>query len=303
MGTRWSVLVDSQHTTEAPALQAALQTAVDEVDAQMSTWKPDSDLMRLNAAPCGVWVVLPERLLSVLAAGLQISRATSGAFEMNVGAAVQAWGFGADGIDLTAIRSASSAPRIAALTALELDTEQSAARKTAPMALDLSGIAKGYGVDRLAEVLAGHGISQALCAIDGELRALGSQTDGNPWAVAIEAPDSATRAAHSVLALAEGAVATSGDYRHFLTVAGKRLSHTIDPRRGAPLVGSLASVSVMAADCMTADALATALMVMGEVAGIAFARQHGITALLLVRDGTSVRSVGTHAFADQSAAI
>ncbi len=298
MGSRWSVLLDEPAKPDAHALQAALQAAVDEVDAQMSTWKPDSDLMLFNAAPCGDWVALPAGLMAVLRAGVQIGRATKGAFEMNVGAAVRAWGFGSDPADLAAIRAASGAARVSSDAALKLDPARQAARKTAPLALDLSGIAKGYGVDRLAEVVAGHGLSRALCAIDGEVRALGRQADGSPWSVAIETPDSPDRAPYSMLALTEGAVATSGDYRHFLTVRGRRLPHTIDPRRRSPLVDGPASVSVMAADCMTADAMATALMVMGKDEGLAFARQHAISALFLLRDGAALRSVGSGIFAD-----
>lgn len=302
MGSRWSVLLDAPARPATDRLQAALQAAVDAVEAQMSTWKPDSDLMRFNAAPCGDWITLPAGLMAVLAAGVQISRATNGAFEMNVGTAVRAWGFCTDPADLAAIRAASRAPRVPAAMALDLDPERSAARKTAPLALDLSGIAKGHGVDRLAGVLACLGIRHALCAIDGEVRAVGTQADGTPWSVAIETPDSGARAPHSVLALADGAVATSGDYRHFVNVRGQRLPHTIDPRRGSPLVGGPASVSVLSGDCRTADALATALMVMGKDAGLGFARRHGISVLFIVREGTTLQSAGTGIFANDPAA-
>lgn len=292
MGTRWSVRLDGPAAPDG--LHAALQAAVDEVDMQMSTWKPDSALMRLNAAPCGAWVAVPARLLAVLAAGLAISRATGGAFEMNVGDAVRAWGFGADRIDLAAIRAASAARRVPATEALEIDAEGSRVRKSAPLALDLSGIAKGYGVDRLAEVLADHGVSRALCVIDGEVRAIGTQADGSPWAVAVENPDGGV---HSVLALADASVATSGDYRHFVTVAGTRLAHTIDPRRGAPLVGAPCLVSVVAPSCMLADALATALTVMGPEQGLAHARQHGLSALILTRGAQGLETAGCGLFA------
>ena len=111
MGSRWSVLIDD--AAAHPALQSQFQAAVDEVDAQMSTWTRSSDLMRLNAAPLDSWVALPDRLMTVLAAGLSVSRQTGGAFEMNVGDAVRAWGFGPEKIDLGAIRAASSTPRSA----------------------------------------------------------------------------------------------------------------------------------------------------------------------------------------------
>jgi FAD:protein FMN transferase len=295
MGTRWSVLIDDLVTD--PTLHSRLQAAVDEVDAQMSTWKPDSDLMRLNAAPLDVWVALPERLLTVLEAGLAISRQTGGAFEMNIGDAVRAWGFGPDVIDLHAIRAASAALRVPASAALELDQANGRARKSAPLALDLSGIAKGFGVDRLVETARDLGVAQALCTIDGEVRALGTRQDGRPWAVGIETPDSTATHHHSVLELADTAVATSGDYRHFVTVGTTRLSHTMDPRRGAPLVAAPASVTVLSRSCMMADAMATALMVMGEKKGADFAKDHAISALFLNRSASGTTAVGIGSFA------
>jgi thiamine biosynthesis lipoprotein len=295
MGTRWSVRIDGPATHLG--LLARFQAAVDEVDAQMSTWKPDSDLMRLNAAPLDTWVPLPDRLLAVLDAGLAISRQTGGAFEMNLGDVVRAWGFSADPIDLAAIRAASSAPRVAATDALELDPDHRRARKSAPLALDLSGIAKGYGVDRLAETAIELGLTQALCTIDGEVKAVGPRRDGRPWAVGIDSPNAEPRGQHSVLELSDMAVATSGDYRHFVTVGASRLSHTMDPHRAAPLVAAPSSVSVLSRSCMLADAMATALMVMGERQGPEFARGQAINALFLLRSRGEVVDLGTGIFA------
>jgi FAD:protein FMN transferase len=301
MGTQWSAVIDGLGARKAHLLQAALQQAVQDVDDQMTTWRKTSDLMRLNAAAVDRWIDVPSQLMRVLAAGLAISRATDGAFELNLGDAVQAWGFGVAPIDLGNIRAASQSPRVRAVDALELDESAQRVRKTAPLALDLSGIAKGYGVDRMAQVLAGFGITSALCAIDGELRALGTQADGSAWAVAIETPDSDsdTRLAHAHLALGTGAVATSGDYRHFVTVKGHRLSHTIDPSRRAPRVSAPASVSVLAQNCMQADAMATALMVMGHETGYAYAKKHNISALFLVRRARGLTAYGVGVFAGQ----
>lgn len=299
MGTTWSLRLDDPvQEAEAQALQARCAAAVAAVDAQMSTWKADSDLMRLNAAPPDTWVPLPEGLMTVLAAGIAVSRQTDGAFEMNVGDAVRAWGFGAEAIDLDAIRAASARPRVPAMAVLELDAGAGRARKSGALSLDLSGIAKGYGVDCLADAVAALGMRHALCAIDGELRALGRRRDGRAWAVGIDGPDDAPRGQHSVLALDDRAIATSGDYRHFVTVGTARLSHTMDPQRGAPLVDAPASVTVLAASCMMADALATALTVMGGKAGPDYAARQGISALFLLRGTGGCRSVGTGIFAE-----
>ncbi|MFN3991472.1 MAG: FAD:protein FMN transferase [Tabrizicola flagellatus] len=283
MGTRWSALFFAAPGLDPGPVQTALQAAVAAVDAQMSTWNPDSDLMRLNAAPVGDWQDIPGDLARVLALGLAIGRASGGAFDIGMGDAVRAWGFGPAAADPHAIRSAMETARRPAHELLELDGTR--ARKTAPLSLDLNGIAKGYGVDRLAEVLGDHGIRNALVGIDGEMRAMGLRPDGTPWTIAVEAPDRDRRAPHSILTLEDAAVATSGDYRHWVTVRGRDLSHTMDPARGVPLLAPPASVTVIAPTCAEADAWATALMVLGADAGARLARQRGLDALFLVRTG------------------
>ncbi|MDZ4309468.1 MAG: FAD:protein FMN transferase [Cypionkella sp.] len=289
MGARWQALFHMPQGFDPAPLAVALQTAVADVDAQMSTWRPDSALMLLNAAPPEVWQPLPARLMLVLQTALAIGQASGGAFDIGVGDAVTAWGFGAAQVNETAIRAALARRRRPAQDVVELDSANLRARKHGPISLDLSGIAKGYGVDRLVEVAAGFGVTGGLFAIDGELRAVGLQPDGTPWTVAIERPDHHIRAAHAILALQDAAVATSGDYRHWISAGAKRLSHTIDPARGGPLARSPASVTVIAATCMAADAWATALMVTGSTDGAALARKHNLDVLFLERDGNDLR--------------
>ena len=294
MGTRWTALFHAAEAFDPGPVRDALQAAVDEVDAQMSTWKPDSDLMRLNAAPPGAWVEVPNRLMEVLRLALDIGRASGGAFDIGMGDAVAAWGFGPAAADPRLTRNALDAPRRPAHAVLELDSKSATVRKATPITLDLNGIAKGYGVDRLAETLHGFGISTGLVGVDGEMRACGLRSDGQPWTIAIEAPDPDRRAPHSLLALQDAAVATSGDYRHRLVASGRHLSHTMDPITGAPLRSSPASVTVVARTCAEADAWATALMVLGVEAGCALAMRRGIDALFLMRDadGVQTRAVG-----------
>lgn len=291
MGTRWTALFFAKPGLDPAPIRAALQAAVDEVDAQMSTWNAGSDLMRLNAAPVGAWVAVPARLRDVLHLGLEIGRASGGAFDIAMGDAVTAWGFGPRPAAPEGIRAAMTNPRRPAHEALEMDHAR--VRKAAPVALDLNGIAKGYGVDRLAETLREHGVCDALVGIDGEMRALGLRPDGEAWTIAVEAPDAERRTPHSILALHDAAVATSGDYRHWVEVQGRRLSHTMDPRRGAPLIASPASVTVVARTCAEADAWATALMVLGPDKGADLARRQRLDALFLLRDNDgSARGVG-----------
>ncbi|WP_312130571.1 FAD:protein FMN transferase [Diaphorobacter nitroreducens] len=301
MGTRWSVTCDAAPDTDVQALQTALAAAVQRVDAQMSPWLPGSDLNRLNHAPVGAWVTLPAEILEVLVCALDVCRLSAGAFDPAAGALVDAWGFGAvrDAPDAEAIRTATSAAPVArtpTYEALELDSGMLRARKHAPMHLDLCGIAKGYAVDRMADVLRQNGVPHALVALDGELRAVGGQADGHPWAVAVESPETGRRAVHSVVELQDLAVATSGDYRHYLQVGDARLAHTMDTRRGAPVRNEVASVTVLARQCMHADAWATALLVAGPGEGLALAQRMGLEVLWMLRRGNGLVTLGLGRF-------
>ena len=293
MGTRWSALFYTDPGFDAAPIRSSLRAAVEEVDAQMSTWRPESDLVRFSGAPVGQWMNLPDRLIAVLRLGLGIGRASGGAFDIGLGDAVAAWGFGSAAASPDGIRAAMERRREPAHELLELDPSAGMARKLGPVTLDLNGIAKGYGVDRLAEVLTGFGLKAGLVGIDGEMRALGLRPDGRAWTVAVEAPDPDRRTPHSLLALEDAAVATSGDYRHWVDVGGRRLSHSMDPWRGAPLVSPPASVTVVARTCAEADAWASALMVLGVEDGGRLADRLGLHALFLTRDAESgIRASG-----------
>jgi thiamine biosynthesis lipoprotein len=265
----------------------------------MSPWKADSDLVRLNRAPVGTWVDLPAGMLEVLECALEVHRLSEGAFNPCVGALVDAWGFGAvrDAPDAQAIRAARHCTPRAARESLEVDRTGARARKASALQVDLCGIAKGYAVDRMADVLRRHGVRHALAALDGELRAVGGQATGAPWAVALERPETGRRAVHGVIELADLAVATSGDYRRYLEMGDARISHAMDALRCAPVRNALASVTVLAPSCMHADAWATAFLVAGPDAGPALARRMGMDVLFLLRGGHGSGEVGLGRFA------
>jgi thiamine biosynthesis lipoprotein len=288
MGTRYSAVFHAAPGLDRQQVGAALFAAVDQVDRQMSTWKPDSDLCRLNAAPEGQWLAMPRELVQVLATALDVSARSDGAFDIGVGALVDAWGFGPAArqpapAQLGALRERAWRP---AAQALDIDVFQGRVRKRAALQLDLSGIAKGYGVDQLAHCLDRRGIRSYLVGIDGEMRARGLKPGGQRWAVAVEKPVAGRREAMGVMALADQAIATSGDYRQSVTLAGQRYSHTMNPTLREPVRNRIAAVTVLASSCMLADAWATALLVSGETAGPALARKLGLHALFMLRDGT-----------------
>lgn len=270
-----------------PALAAALFAAVDQVDRQMSTWKPRSDLNRLNAAPVGAWVPMPRELMRVLAKSLEIGRITKGAFDIGVGDLVAAWGFGAPGLwpDRGGL---VNRPRPITTTALLLNEGAGLACKTAALCLDLSGIAKGFGVDELARVMDAFAIPAWLVGIDGEMRAKGMKPDGEPWAVAHERPDRSVREPMGVIELHDMAVATSGNYRHWIETDGRIVSHTMNAATSAPLDNAVASVTVMAPTCMEADAFATAFMVLGVEESMRIAKARGIEVIFVLNNGSVV---------------
>ena len=264
----------------------------------MSPWKPESDLVRLNRAPVDAWVDLPPEILEVLTCAMDIHRQSAGAFDPCVGALVDAWGFGAvrDAPDAAAIHTVRQAAPCPMREGLEIDRAAGRARKRAPVQLDLCGIAKGYAVDCMAAVLQQYGVRHALAALDGELRAVGSQASGAPWAVALESPEVGRRAVRGVIELEDMAVATSGDYRHYLNVGDARLAHTMDARRAAPVNNAVASVTVLGRTCMEADAWATALLVAGPGEGLGLAQRRGLEVLFLLRRPEGLVEMGLGRF-------
>jgi thiamine biosynthesis lipoprotein len=292
MGTRYTARFHAPPGVDVRAIVAALGSAVTAVDNQMSNWKPDSDLSRLNRAATGDWIRIPANLAAVIQRGMDIGRETANAFNMGVGDLVGAWGFGPAGVQRPLDAPDVPCPRVPVDELLEIDVVGCRARKQGPVTLDLCGIAKGFGVDELARVLDRHGMDSWLVGIDGELRSKGCKPDGAAWAIALEAPDDDRRAAMGVVEVGDAAIATSGDYRHWTPINGHRISHTMDPRAGRPVQGALASVTVIAAVCADADAYATALMVLGQEAGQELARRLGLDALFVERGSEGLRATG-----------
>ena len=286
MGSRYTAVFYAGEQADLAAIGASLYAAVDRVDRQMSTWNAASDLCRLNAAPENTWLAVPRELAQVLAAGLLVSRESGGAFDMAVGQLVEDWGFGPS--------QCAPSPQIAArhgktyrpaTEALDVDLDALQVRKRAPLTLDLSGIAKGFGVDQLAHCLDGWSIASYLVGIDGEMRARSTRPDGQAWSVAIEKPTHGIREIGGVMELHDVAIATSGDYRRWVEIDGTRHAHTMHPALQQPVANRLAAVSVLSPSCMLADAWATALMVLGEVDGVALAMKRGMDVLFVLRHG------------------
>lgn len=303
MGTSYSVRLGGGLTNSSfrfKALAQDVHAMLLHVDSHMSTWQADSELSLFNDSTHDDWQVMSPQTTRVIAHALDTSVVSHGAFDVTVGPLVDLWGFGAgaDAISssyTTKVRKPSSQAIRRSLArvssnAIEVDLDANTVRKLNPDSrLDLSGIAKGHAVDRVTSLLDAHGQTNYLVEVGGELKARGQKADASPWKVAIERPLAGQRDVFRILNLNNSAIATSGDYRNFFADDGQRYSHSIDPRTGQPVSHELASVSVLATSTMSADALSTALMIMGPDAAMEFARQHNIAAHLILKSDSSLK--------------
>jgi thiamine biosynthesis lipoprotein len=289
MGTTYSVTVASHpQAVGHEAIQSAIDGVLNEVNRSLSTYDPRSEISRFNANATTDPVVVSPGLRAVAAIAGEVSVATGGAFDITVGPLVRAWGFGVDSPALERIPSQDTINRLEAdvgFARLELAPDGRSLRKTVPgLRLDVNGIAPGYAVDLIAERLDALGAQDYLVELGGEVRAHGRSPRGRPWRVAVETPLSGERKPYTLVELDGLAVSTSGDYRDFRELNGRRLSHTIDPRTGAPVANGLASVSVVHRSAAFADAYATALMVLGTDAGMELAGRLGLAAMFIERN-------------------
>ena len=286
MGATWSAKAVLPATTDLAALQAMVQRALDAVVREMSPWEPLSDLSRYNHAPAGSWVRLPEATLTVLRRAIEVAEASDGAFDPTLGALTDLWGFGPAPFSGAPPQAEAIAPLREAGGWRRLSLDGETLFQPGGLTLDLNGIAKGFGVDQAAAALDRAGVRSYLVEVGGELRGTGAKPDGQPWWVELERPPSANDAEKTVVALHDLSIATSGDYRRFFDHEGRRYAHTLDPATGAPVTHATVSVTVLAQDCMSADAWATALTVMPPDAALAFAAEHGLAALIVNRSAS-----------------
>lgn len=293
MGTSFSVSVVAGSEFDKEQLQSRIHDALDDVDSRMSTYRSNSELAKFNQSRSTDWIPVSTELCVAVDNSLAISELTGGAFDITVGPLVNLWGFG-PGRSITEPPSDDAIAHAISSTGrnkLQADCEKPAIRKDlADLAVDLSGYAKGLAADEIAALLDQSGVSDYLVEIGGDLRAHGRNASNEKWRVAIEKPNGAGGAAEKIIRVSNLAVATSGDYRNFFEFEGERYSHTIDPGTGRPVTHELASVTVLGGIAAEADAMATALLVLGPKDGLAFAEREGIAAYFLVRDGNNIHA-------------
>jgi thiamine biosynthesis lipoprotein len=280
------------------ALQTEIEQVLSAVKQTMSTYDRQSELSRFNRSDSGTWIGASADLLTVLDNARRISVLSGGAFDASVGPLVNLWGFGPDGYYdgiPTDARIADTLDRIG-YRQLQIDSQKQLIRKAHSAGyIDLSSIAKGYGVDRVAALLEAKGIENYLVEIGGDMRLKGYNDAQQRWRIAVEEPTPGVRRIERILNLTDKGLATSGDYRNFFERDGRRYSHIIDPLSGWPVKHPLASVTVIADDAMQADALATALLVLGPEKGYQLAQQQNLAALFITVDGERFAEIETPA--------
>lgn len=274
---------------DTSVVQAGVERILEHVNASMSTYLPDSEISRFNDLNPGEWFTPTAGLLQVFEQARQVSLASDGAYDVTVAPLVDLWGFGPE--------RHSTPPGIDEINAtlawvgeqyIELD-DGGRMRKLRPLQLDLSSIAKGYGVDRVSLWLSEQRIDNHMVEIGGEIRVRGLSPRGSPWRIAVEQPDPLQREVAAVLELVDVAVATSGDYRNFFELDGERYSHTIDPHTGRPVRHELVSVTVLQPSAAMADAWATALATLGRQRSLQLAEALGLPVYLISREGDGFR--------------
>ena len=273
MGTTYHVTLVGVTAERAAALQPRIDGRLEQVNDSMSTFRPQSELSRFNRLDrAGEPFPVSTDMLAVLRASSRVFELSGGAWDGTVLPLVNLWGFGPAGPVDEPPSEEDVKARLAHVGFDRIEIRKDALVKKDPaVTLDLSSIAKGYGVDAVAALLRGDGVGDFIVEIGGEIYASGARRDGRPWRVGINRPraDAAPDDVFGVALLRDQAFATSGDYRNYFQSGGRRYSHILDPRTGRPVTNGVVSVSVRAPDCTFADGLATAVMVMGAEAGVA----------------------------------
>ncbi|MEN9573819.1 MAG: Thiamine biosynthesis lipoprotein ApbE precursor [Verrucomicrobiota bacterium] len=292
MGSTWAVTYrPGAGTPTRSAVERAMQERLDELERQMSTWRADSDLSHFNAARDTNWFPVPRDTAVVVREALAVSALTDGAFDPTVFPLVQLWGFGPAGrrVGLPTTNEIASALAKVGWRKLDARLTPPALRKSQPdVAVDLSALCPGYASDCLGELLVTLGVRDFLVDVGGELKAAGNGASGPGWRVGVEQPPSRApgeRSLAATLPLVNQSLATSGDYRNAFSLAGRRFSHHLDPRTGWPVESLVVSVSVVHSSTMRADAMGTALTVLGFERAWALAEREKVGVLFILRHG------------------
>lgn len=303
-GTFFEVTLGAQHAdADLERIEAGVMATLNEVDRQMSTYRDDSALNRINRAPLQQEVAVDDELFFVLQRSETIAGQTRGRFDHTVGSLVNSWGFGPDGRVTERPSTELIEERLEQVGYhfLILNEDDQTALRTSDIFVDLSGIAKGYGVDAVSEYLLEQGVDNHLVNIGGDIRAQGQRDSTTHWRIGLEAPVEGRQVVRHILPIKNVALVGSGDYRNYFEHQGVRYSHTIDPTSGMPISHNLAAVTVISDNATDADGYSTAMMVMGPEEGLAFANRHDLAVLFITRESGEYNSLMSDKFEQEYA--
>ncbi|HIE9605525.1 TPA: FAD:protein FMN transferase ApbE [Klebsiella quasipneumoniae subsp. quasipneumoniae] len=295
MGTFWRVSVIGVDEAKAQALRAKVQAQLDADDRLLSTWKNDSALMRFNhAADTRPWPV-SEAMADILTLSLRIGAKTDGAMDITVGPLVNLWGFGPDKQpvatpDAQAIAAAKARTGLQHLQVINQSGRQFLQKDIPDLFVDLSTVGEGYAADHLARLMEQEGISRYLVSVGGALVSRGMNGEGKPWRVAIQKPTDRENAVQAIVDINGHGISTSGSYRNYYELDGKRISHVIDPQTGQPITHKLVSVTVIAPTALEADGWDTGLMVLGPEKAQQVVREQGLAVYMIVKEGEGFKT-------------
>lgn len=290
-GTRYHITAELPEGLAVEELEQRVVVSLAQVDKSLSTYRDDSEIARFNKAAVGMKMKVSPLFIDVLEISRLVHRESGGVFDPTIKPLIELWGFGSK-VSLQNFQAIPEQEKIAAAMGMlrfgAVVNEGSEIRKESEITLDFNGVAQGYTVDVLEKDLRSMGINNFMIEVGGELATSGRNPRGERWSIGIVMPESGrdtVENAFKPMLLNEAHVSTSGDYRNYYEIDGKRYSHTIDPRNGMPVSHKLASVTVIAASAGLADAWSTALMVLGEEAGFALAEKQGLPAYFIYRAG------------------
>ncbi|MBN24840.1 MAG: FAD:protein FMN transferase ApbE [Alteromonadaceae bacterium] len=297
MGTTYNVKFVNSGDVNEQQLHDDIDAALVKVNALMSTYDPQSELSRFNQWHSDAPFALSPETLKVMREAKRLGKLSYGVLDVTVGPLVNLWGFGPDAKP-DKRPSKQTIAEVQARTGLDklILLDDSAKKSENDLYVDLSTIAKGYGVDVVAELLDAQGLHDYLVEVGGEMRVSGHKASGIEWRIAIEKPVSTERAVQEVISIGTNAIATSGDYRNYFEEEGVRYSHLIDPRTGAPVTHNLVAVTVVHPSSMTADGLATALIILGKDEALNVALQNDLAVLMITRENGEFKEYTTPKF-------
>ncbi|PTN38914.1 FAD:protein FMN transferase [Desulfonatronum sp. SC1] len=293
MGTAYTVRATHAPASALSGLEKAIQDRLEQINASMSVYRPESEISRFNALSMGESMPISEDFEYVLRVSAQVHDQTGGAFDPTVNPLLDIWGFGPEAANRESWRpppeeAVRHALASVGLHMVDASTSGRLGKLHPDVQLDMGAVAKGFAVDALAELLEDRGIRDYLVDIGGDVRVSGRSSEGKPWRIGVNKPERGQDWNEVLLVLrpGHGAVLTSGDYRQFFEQDGHFFSHILDPRTGRPLDNNVSSVTVLAENATFADALATGLMVLGVEKGLELVESlSGVEALFLVRVG------------------